>query len=142
MSFIYCDTCNVNFLKKEYLSHHHHQNKKHPLIVHFPMDIINIIDDYKNDIELYENYHKFYIFIDFFIHVKPRYPLEFSCYSGDHYMKDILQILNYEIENFKDNYCVRHYNHKGTVSETMKRKIFKIYLFQNPNTKKYFVEIL
>jgi len=146
MSLIYCNICHKNLLKKNFVSHNHNKINHHPLLIHFPTDLINIIDDYKYDMELYSNYQKFYKFVKFFIEIKDYiergYPIEYSCYKNNHYIKDIYQILDYEIKNFKNNNVIRHYNHKGKININSKRKIFKIFLFYNPENKKYFVEIL
>jgi len=147
MSLIYCDICHKNLLKKNFISHNHNQSKQdHPLLIYFPTDLINIIDDYKHDMELYSKYQKFYKFVKFFVeiqnYIERGYPIEYSCYKNNHYVKDIYKILDYEIKNFKDNYVIRHYNHKGLIDINSKRKIFKIFLFFNPENKKYFVEIL
>ena len=66
MSLIYCEICHKNLLKRNFISHSHNQFNLHPLIKYFPTDLINIIDDYKNDIELYSTYQKFYKFVKFF----------------------------------------------------------------------------
>jgi hypothetical protein len=147
MSVIYCDICHKNLLKKNFISHHHKlRSSEHPLIKYFPKDLINIIDNMKDDMELYSSYDKFYKFVRFFIEIKDYiergYPIEYSCYKNDHYIKDIYKILNYELKNFKNNNVFRHYNHKGIININSKRKIFKIFLFFNPENKKYFVEIL
>jgi hypothetical protein len=145
MSFIYCDTCCINILHRN-LHLHNHLDFKHCLIEYFPTDIINIIYDYKTDIELYTKYHKFYKFVDYFKNIKNYIqigcPVEYSCYSEDHYIKDIYQMLYYEFEDFKNNNCIRHYNHKKKININTKRKIFKIFLFFNYISKKYVVEIL
>lgn len=144
MSLIYCEVCKKNFPKKKYFQHKDFKNNN-ILLDYFPQDIINIIAEYKFQIELYEKYKKFIKFLNFFDTIKnyETMSISYNCYKVDHYLDDIMYILKEHYKDLNFGYTVRHMlSGRKLKNLKLNRKIFKLKIEYNIYNQKFYVRYM
>jgi len=102
MTSKYCNKCKKNISLKFFYIHRHIYLCKS----NYPNDILNIIYDYKNQLDIFEKYNKFYKFIIFYnkIRLYENIDITYNCFyypNKIYYLDEMLYIMKHILPDFK-----------------------------------------